>query len=93
MSNKSRANARRLEDHGSTAAPAAYEAGGFDIRTKLHRVDVADANIDDAGYESRATVTGDNVITVTVFAQDGTGEVAAGTDLSAATVYYSAYQQ
>lgn len=87
-----RAAKEQQSDHDSTSGPGSYSTGGFSIRTNLGRVDEFDVDAADATYEAQASVSDNNALVVEAHAQDGTGETAAGTDLSGVTFHYSAYR-
>jgi hypothetical protein len=80
-----------ITDADQVAGPDAYPAGGWELDVNLGRVDDYDVAIDDAAYEARVTgVNNAQNLVVTVSNQDGTGEIADGTDLSGTTIRYSA---
>lgn len=76
------------------AGPDAYPAGGFEITPDLGRIGNATVEAQDLGYTARVLdITADSNLVVGVVATDGTGEVAADTDLSGVTFTYTAYRQ
>lgn len=76
----------------TTAGPAAYTQGGYDIRVSVGRADAVDASIDNSSYIAKATVSDSNLVSVQVFnIADGT-EVAADTDLSGDTITVESYR-
>lgn len=66
--------------------PGSYSTGGFSVRSSLGRVDDATVSVDSPDYEARVTGTGDddraNYANIQIYSQDGTGEVAADTDIT-----------
>lgn len=90
MNARARAASRQRTETDTFAGPGAYNAGGETVQTSLGRVDAVTVEISDATYDARVTSTSDGQFTYQVYAQDGTGEVADGTDLSAADVTFDA---
>lgn len=70
-----------------------YDAGGVTVGTDLGRVDTATASISDAAYVAVASPDGAGGITVELYNQDGTGEVAADVDISGNTITFTATRQ
>ena len=82
-----------LLENESNTGPDAYVQGGFEITSDTGRVDEVMVQCDSPDYEARATDVTDNVVTVQVYKQDGTGEVAADVDLSGVTFTHSAHRR
>lgn len=76
----------------SNTGPDSYSAGGFEVTSDTGRVDEVSVSADAAGYEARVAGVTDNVVTIEVYNQDGTGEVADATDLSGVSFTHQAYR-
>jgi len=71
----------------SASGPSSYDAGaGFTVASNLGRVNEFMVDSDgENNVPGNQTVTNDNEMVVQVFNQDGTGEIAGGTDISGTT--------
>ena len=76
----------------SNTGPDSYSSGGFEVTSDTGRVDEVTVTCDSADYEARVADVTENIVTVEVYAQDGSGEVTGGTDLSAVSFTHQAYR-
>ena len=90
--NVSRLGKGGLLEAETNAGPDAYVQGGFEITSDTGRVDEVTVECDSPDYEARATDVTENIVTVQVYSQDGSGEVAADVDLSTVNFTHTAYR-
>jgi hypothetical protein len=93
MGNLLRAATGEISDVDTVAGPDSYPTGGFSIKTSLGRISDTAVSTDAPGYEAREVGAGDpEWLRIEVHSQDGTSEVAGGTDLSGDNFTYQAFR-